>query len=85
MNEKARSWIQVTEISFNLRVAGRTLRERVRSSVPRVEFRATAPAHKEKPVDVARATILGASWMLTWRSVSELSVSDPSRGLQRKM
>ncbi|KAK3528727.1 hypothetical protein QTP70_010164 [Hemibagrus guttatus] len=38
MTERIRSWIQVAEMSFLCRVAGRSLRDRVRSSVTREEL-----------------------------------------------
>ncbi|KAK3523662.1 hypothetical protein QTP70_006725 [Hemibagrus guttatus] len=39
MTERVRSWIQAAEMSFLRRVAGRSLRDRVRSSVTREELR----------------------------------------------
>ncbi|GAA6083797.1 uncharacterized protein LOC111191400, partial [Tachysurus ichikawai] len=39
MTKRTRSWIQADEMSFLCRVAGRSLRERVRSSVTREELR----------------------------------------------
>ncbi|KAI3355238.1 hypothetical protein L3Q82_018092, partial [Scortum barcoo] len=54
-------WIQAAEMSFLRRVAGRSLRDRVRSSVTRDgarSSRAAAPSHREESAEVAWASVL---------------------------
>ncbi|KAK3510413.1 hypothetical protein QTP70_005909 [Hemibagrus guttatus] len=66
MTERIRSRIQAAEMSFLCRVAGRSLRDRVRSSVPLggAQSRATAPPHRKGTVEVARASVSDASGRL---------------------
>ncbi|MED6280828.1 hypothetical protein CHARACLAT_014914 [Characodon lateralis] len=51
-------------MSFPLRVAGHSRRDRARSSAIRIGAwsRAAAPPHREEPVEVAWASIPDASW-----------------------
>ncbi|KAK3510626.1 hypothetical protein QTP70_011883 [Hemibagrus guttatus] len=71
MTERVRSRIQVAEISFLRRVAGHSLRDRVRSSVTWEEL-GVEPVllHIEKgAVEVARASVSDASGTSPWRGV----------------
>ncbi|KAK3544846.1 hypothetical protein QTP86_027521 [Hemibagrus guttatus] len=62
MTERVRSRIQAAEMGFLRRVAGRSLRDRVRSSVTReARSRAAAPPHRKGTVEVARASVSDAS------------------------
>ncbi len=63
MTERTSSRIQAAEMRFLRRVAGRSLRDRVRSSVTREELR----------VEVARASFPDASWTPSWGGVSGAS------------
>lgn len=60
MTKRTRSWIQAAEMSFFRRVAGRFLRDEVRCSVNREEFRAAAPSRRDEIR--ARASVSGAPW-----------------------
>ncbi|KAI3354306.1 hypothetical protein L3Q82_018492 [Scortum barcoo] len=65
--EGAESKGEALDLPVNLRpwVAGRSLRDRVRSSVIREELRsrAAAPSHREESAEVAWASISDAPWM----------------------
>ncbi|KAI3374957.1 hypothetical protein L3Q82_021489 [Scortum barcoo] len=64
MTERTRSRIQAAEMSFLRRVAGRSLRDRVRSSVTREEL-GVEPLllqHREESAEVAWASISDAPW-----------------------
>ncbi|KAK3550660.1 hypothetical protein QTP70_002363 [Hemibagrus guttatus] len=67
MTESLRSRIQVAEMSFLRRVAGRSLRDRVRSSVTREEL-GVEPLllHIKGAVEVARASVSDASRTSPW-------------------
>ncbi|KAK3539329.1 hypothetical protein QTP70_001214 [Hemibagrus guttatus] len=71
MTERVRSRIQAAEMSFLHRVAGRSLRDRVRSSVTRggARSRAAAPPHQKGAVEVAWASVSDASGTSPWRGV----------------
>ncbi|KAK3529893.1 hypothetical protein QTP86_007211 [Hemibagrus guttatus] len=71
MTERVRSRIQAAEISFLRRVAGHSLRDRVRSSVTWEELRVEPVLlHIEKgAVEVARASVSDASGTSPWRGV----------------
>ncbi|KAK3531365.1 hypothetical protein QTP70_018164, partial [Hemibagrus guttatus] len=71
MTERVRSRIQAAEMSFLRRVAGRSLRDRVRSSVTRQELGVdpAAPPHQKGAVEVARASVSDASGTSPWRGV----------------
>ncbi|KAI3360392.1 hypothetical protein L3Q82_002306 [Scortum barcoo] len=58
------AWIQAAEMSFLCRVAGRSLRDRVRSSVTSggARSRAAAPSYREESAEVARASVSDAPW-----------------------
>ncbi|KAI3357939.1 hypothetical protein L3Q82_016326 [Scortum barcoo] len=64
MTERTRSRIQAAEMSFLRRVAGRSLRDRVRSSVTREELgvEPAAPSHREESAEVAWASVSDAPW-----------------------
>ncbi|KAI3357004.1 hypothetical protein L3Q82_003641 [Scortum barcoo] len=65
MTERTRSCgYKRPKMSFLRRVAGRSLRDRVRSSVTReeLESRAAAPSHREESAEVAWASISDAPW-----------------------
>ncbi|KAI3377174.1 hypothetical protein L3Q82_009086 [Scortum barcoo] len=65
MTERTRSRIQAAEMSFLRRVAGRSLRDRVRSSVTlgrSSRVRAAAPSHREESAEVAWASVSDAPW-----------------------
>ncbi len=75
MTERTRSRIQAAKMSFLRRVAGRSLRDRVRSSVTREELRVEPLLlHIETgSAEVARASVPDASWT-RWRDyVSRLA------------
>ncbi|KAI3375382.1 hypothetical protein L3Q82_021871 [Scortum barcoo] len=64
MTERTRSRIQAAEMSFLHRVAGRSLRDRVRSSVTREEL-GVEPLllqHREESAEVAWASVSDAPW-----------------------
>ncbi|KAK3550515.1 hypothetical protein QTP70_000068 [Hemibagrus guttatus] len=71
MTERVRSQIQAAEMSFLRRVVGRSLRDRVRSSVTREELKVEPLLlHIERgAVEVARASVSDASGMSPWRGV----------------
>ncbi len=61
-------------MSFLRRVAGRSLRDRVRSSVTREELRV------EESAEVARASVPDASWMPSWGAVLGVSHREETPG-----
>ncbi|KAK3532866.1 hypothetical protein QTP70_001138 [Hemibagrus guttatus] len=71
MTERVRSRIQAAEMSFLRRGAGRSLRDRVRSSVTPggARSRAAAPPHRKGAVEVTRASVSDASRTSPWRGV----------------
>ncbi|KAI3359801.1 hypothetical protein L3Q82_014174 [Scortum barcoo] len=64
MTERTRSRIQAAEMSFLRRVAGRSLRDRVRSfgHSGGARSRAAAPSHREESAEVAWASVSDAPW-----------------------
>ncbi|KAK3510697.1 hypothetical protein QTP70_013701 [Hemibagrus guttatus] len=69
MPERTRSWIQVAEMSFLRRVAGRSLRDKELCHPGGAWSRAAAPPHREGPVEVAWASVSDDSWTSPWGGV----------------
>ncbi|KAK3514795.1 hypothetical protein QTP70_032195, partial [Hemibagrus guttatus] len=67
MTERIRSRIQAAEMSFLRRMAGCSLRDRLRSSVTRKELR--VEPHRKETVEVARASVSDASGTSPWGGV----------------
>ncbi|KAK3538438.1 hypothetical protein QTP86_003713 [Hemibagrus guttatus] len=67
MTERIRSRIQAAEMSFLCRMAGCSLRDRLRSSVTREELR--VEPHRKETVEVARASVSDASGTSPWGGV----------------
>ncbi len=81
MTERTRSRIQAAEMSFLRRVAGRSLRDRVRSSVTREELKVEPlPPHREGSAEVARASVPDASWTPSREGVSGTSHREEASG-----